>query len=132
MNGTADNAHYTTSVSMESKSEIGIAVNSGVLCTLNARNASSQHGVHDKQTVRFYCHITLHRPVYMFAKNALQLIQGIPVLCNTEHSKTVLIIYCPLICLFTPSSVSSNTHLEHFNNTQVSIESNDEVTVHSW
>ena len=68
MNGTADNTHYTTSVSMESKSGIGIAVNSGVLCTLNARNESSQHGVHDKQTVRFYCHITLHRPVYMCAK----------------------------------------------------------------
>ena len=50
MNGTADNTHYTTSVSMESESEIGMAVNSGVLCTLNARNELSQHGVHDEQT----------------------------------------------------------------------------------
>ena len=72
MNETVDNTHYTTFVLKEKQSqlemlavncEIGMAVNSGVLCTLNARNALSQHGVHEEQTVRFYCHITLHRPV---------------------------------------------------------------------
>ena len=70
MNGTADNTHYTTSVLMEKQSQLEIAVHSGVLCTLNARNELSQHGVHDKQTVRFYCHITLQTPVCVCAKNA--------------------------------------------------------------
>ena len=32
------------------------AVNPGVLCTLNARNALSQHGVHDEQTVTLLSH----------------------------------------------------------------------------
>ena len=60
MNGTVDNTHYATFVLTEKQSQLEIAVNPGVLCTLNARNELSQHGVHDEQTVRFYCHITLH------------------------------------------------------------------------
>ena len=71
VNGAVDNTHYTTFAWTEKQSQLEmLAVNSGVLCTLNARNASSQYGVHDEQTVRFYCHITLHRPVCMCAKNA--------------------------------------------------------------
>ena len=131
MNGTVDNTHYTTSVTMESESEIGMAVNSCVLCTLNARNESSRHGVHDEQTVRFYCHITLHRPVCRVQRMCSNQYRA-SLYSAIQNTKTVLIIYCPLICLNTQSPVSSNTHLEHLNNTQGSIDSNDGVTVHSW
>ena len=51
--------HYTTFVVTEKQSQLGMAVNSGVLCTLNARNEWSQHRVHDKQTATLL-HATLH------------------------------------------------------------------------
>ena len=50
MNGTADNTYYTTHAWRKKQSQLRMAVNPGVLCTLNASNELSQHGVHDKQT----------------------------------------------------------------------------------
>ena len=51
--------HYTTFVVTEKQSQLGMAVNPGVLCTLNARNELSQHRVHEKQTATLL-HATLH------------------------------------------------------------------------
>ena len=57
VNGAVDNTHYTTFAWTEKQSQLEmLAVNSWVLCTLNARNELSQHGVHDEQTVTLLPH----------------------------------------------------------------------------
>ena len=60
MNGTADNTYYTTLAWRKKQSQLRMAVNPGVLCTLNASNELSQHGVHDKQTATLLPHYITH------------------------------------------------------------------------
>ena len=85
MNGTADNTHYTTHAWRKKQSQLGMAVNSGVLCTLNASNELSQHGVHECMSAwQTDCHFnaTLHYTDLSACVQSMPLLSNKQTQCN--------------------------------------------------